>query len=158
LIYSTFLGGSFGDSSHPNGDFPRSFAVDSAGNAYVGGITTSSEFPLGTPRFFTGKFAAYVAKLNPTGTGLVYLDYLDGNFVEEVDAIAIDSAGNAVVTGQTNSFNFPTTGGAYQTSSNNDRGLNYNDVFVTKLNSTGGLIFSTFVSGNFDDVAYGIAL
>ena len=113
MIYSTYLGGSGGDEGG------SSITIDSEGNAYVTGITKSSNFPIIQGAYdttFDGIYPdAFVSKLNLTGSGLIYSTYLGGN--EESDAgwsIALDSEGNAYVTGSTKSFNFPVTPGAYQ--------------------------------------------
>jgi len=108
LIYSTYLG---------SGGNPG-IAVDAAGNAYVTGFTGSSNFPTTAgafqPAFGGGGSDAFVTKLNPTGSALVYSSYLGGNSVERGIGIALDTAGNAYVTGYTGSTNFPTTQGAFQ--------------------------------------------
>ncbi|MCA1617857.1 MAG: DUF11 domain-containing protein [Acidobacteria bacterium] len=102
LVYSTYLGGN-GD------DFANAIAVDSAGNAYVGGLTGSGGFPT-TPGSFQeskdGVIDAFVTKLNPTGTGLVYSTHIGGQGLEQVNAIAVDAAGAAYVAGRTDSPNF----------------------------------------------------
>src|SRR5206468_683713 len=111
LFYSTFLGGR-GD------DTGLRVAVDVAGNAYVTGFTTSIDFPT-TLRAFQTTFAgvedAFVTKLDPTGSALVYSTSLGGGAFDEGTAIVVDAAGNAYVTGLTGSTNFPTTPGAFQT-------------------------------------------
>src|SRR2546425_22124 len=140
LAYSTYLGGSsFDRGAH--------IVVDSAGNAYVTGPTSSSNFPTTTGAFqttFGGQFDVYVTKLNSSGSALVYSTYLGGNDLDFGDGLAVDSAGNAYVSGQTNSSNFPTTTGAFQTTS----GGGSSDGFVTKLNSSGSaLVYSTHLGG-----------
>jgi hypothetical protein len=148
LDYSTYLGGS-GDESI------SSIALDPGGNIYVTGYTSGGTFPI-TPGAFQTTFGgglrdAFVAKLNSTGTGLVYSTYLGGGIngiygvysVDEGYGIAIDSGGNAFVTGYTETTDFPTTSGAYQTTFNASL-----TAFMTKLNSTGtGLAYSTFLGG-----------
>ncbi len=99
LLYSTYLGGSVQDGGN-------AIAVDSSGNAYVTGFTQSADFPTANPlqASLAGKNNAFVAKLNPTGSALVYSTYLGGNDQTYTDAglgIAVDSSGNAYVTGQT---------------------------------------------------------
>ena len=109
LAYSTFLGG---------GGVGYGIAVDSGGNAYVTGSTFSSEFPTtpGANQTATGGvYDAFVSKFNSTGTALIYSTFLGGNNKEQGNAIAVDSDGNAYVTGSTISRNFPITSGAYQT-------------------------------------------
>ena len=90
-----------------------------------------------------------MTKLNPTGTALVYSTYLGGTGYVQGAAIAVDTAGNAYVTGYTDSTDFPTTAGAYQTTSG---GGDFYDAFVTKLNPTGtALVYSTYLGGTGDD-------
>ena len=92
---------------------------------------------------------AFVTKLNATGTALVYSTYLGGNGDDYGHGIAVDGSGNAYVTGDTASTNFPTTAGAFQTSYGGGNG----DAFVTKLNATGtALVYSTYLGGNGNDV------
>jgi hypothetical protein len=149
LVYSTYLGGS-GD------DFGYAIAVDAAGNAYVAGSTTSTDFPKKNPQqpnFGTGT-SAFIAKLNPTGTALVYSTYFGGTTTgtsppappfQAAYGIAVDSSGSAYLTGETDSNNFPTTSGAYKTAI---AGC-YVSAFVSKLNPAGsGLTYSTLVCGN----------
>jgi Beta-propeller repeat len=155
LAYSTFLGGT----SHES---PTALAVDAAGNAYIAGFTQSPDFPT-TPGAFdrTGSASnnldAFVTKLNPTGTALVYSTFIGAGNSEWGRAIAVDAAGNAYVAGQTKSSNFPTTGGAFDRTFNVDNcprcGIDQEDAFVTKLNAAGsGLVYSTFLGGTqFDD-------
>jgi hypothetical protein len=135
-------------------------AVDSAGAAYVTGAT-SGDFPITPGAFDTsvGFFAAFVTKLNPLGSGLVYSTYLGGSYVDGGVGIAVDSAGAAYVTGQAGSGDFPTTVGAFDTTHNGGGDIFIADAFVTKLNSTGsGLQYSTYLGGSGDDFGLGIAL
>ena len=150
LIYSTYLGG--GD-----GDIGNGIAVDGSGNAYVTGVTSSSNFPTlnsyqGT--FQGGNYDAFVTKLSNSGTNLMYSTYLGGGNSEYGNSIAIDGGGNAYVTGETSSSDFPTLN-AYQTTHQGG----YYDVFVTKLSSTGdSLIYSTYLGGGGNDWGPGIAV
>ncbi|HEX6683413.1 MAG TPA: SBBP repeat-containing protein [Candidatus Limnocylindrales bacterium] len=150
LEYSTFLGG-FGNQTG------AAIAVDAAGNAYVTGFTQSPTFPT-TPGAFdrTGSVGqdldAFVSKLNPTGTALVYSTFLGGSNFEWGRDLAVDAAGSAYVTGQTKSSNFPTTSGAFDRTFNVDScprcGIDQYDAFVTKLNPSGSaLVYSTFLGG-----------
>jgi hypothetical protein len=113
LLYSTYLGGS-------NDDVGHGIAVDGSGNAYVTGLTESSNFPT-TPGAFQTSFAgglddAFVTKLNASGSALVYSTYLGGSNFEVGLGIAVDDSGNAYITGESGSTDFPTTAGAFQTS------------------------------------------
>src|SRR2546425_868232 len=147
LFYSTYLGGS-GD------DIGNSIAVDDAGNAYVTGQTDSTNFPTTPGAFHTtsgGGEDAFVTKLNPTGSALLYSTYLRGAFGE---SIAVDAAGNAYVAGIARPTDFPTTLGAFQPASGGG-----GDAFVTKLDPTGtALVYSTYLGGSDFDVARGIAI
>ena len=147
LSYSTYLGGSAYD-------YGSGIAVDSSGNAYITGQTLSSNFPTRNPLQASrgGTSDAFVTKLNPAGDGLVYSTYLGGSGFDAGGAIAVDSSGNAYVTGYTSSGDFPTRNAAQAGS----RG--FNDVFVTRLNAMGdGLVYSTYLGGTDYDYGYGIA-
>jgi len=159
LVYSTFLGG--GGSSNQSGS---SIAVDAAGNAYVAGVTTSVDFPTTAGAFQRvsgGGNDGFVTKLDSTGSALVFSTYLGGSSNDQGNGIAIDTAGNAYVTGQTQSSNFPTSAGAFQSASGGCGSSypNLCDAFVAKLNSTGtALVFSTYLGGSSDDSGMGVAV
>jgi len=149
--YSTYLGGTDGD------DAGRGIAVDATGNVYVTGFTASTDFPTSPVAFQTvfggGGFDAFVVKLNPTGSLLVYGTYLGGSGPDVGLGITIDILGNAYVTGGTRSANFPTLG-AFQGTLAGGR-----DAFVTKLNVTGAaLTYSTYLGGAGTDVGNAIAI
>jgi hypothetical protein len=151
LVYSTYLGGSHTDV----GAF--GIAVDGSGNAYVTGKTSSSDFPT-TPGAFQqalkGTSNAFVTKLNPTGSALLYSTYLGGSSNDGGADIAVDSSGNAYVTGGTDSIDFPATPGAFQTTFGGNR-----DAFATKLNATGsGLVYSTYLGGSDEDFGTSITV
>lgn len=153
-VYSTYLGGQ-------GWDFGVGIAVDGAGNAYVTGSTGSTDFPTTAGSFDTTLSTpgtdAFVTKLNPSGSGILYSTFIGGGFDERTSAMAVDSSGNAYVTGQTDSTNFPTTVGAFDTSFQT-HGTD-SDIFVTKLNSAGsGLAYSTYLGANADDSSHGIAV
>jgi len=141
ITYSTFLGGSGSEAAGV------SLAVDKLGNTYVAGTTTSPDFPVTSGAFdttFTGGDQPFIAKFNASGA-LVWATFLGGTSDQGAHAIAVDSAGSVYVTGTTNSSNFPTTPGAYQT---NYPGGQTN-LFVAKLNATGSaLLYSTFIGGS----------
>lgn len=160
LLYSTFLGGSADDQI-------TSIAVDSAGNAYVGGIAKSADFPVTAGALRTargGVSDGFVVKLNPSGSSLVYSTLLGGALpvgstvrgaADGVLGIALDSSGNAYATGYTNSTDFPVANAfqsALNTSSNryDSTGLYYStNAFLTKLNTDGsGVVYSTFIGGS----------
>ena len=156
LVYSTYLGGT-GD------DGGVSIAVDTAGSAYVSGFAQAG-FPTTTaafqPGFGGGPYDAFVTKVDPMGSALVYSTYLGGSGDDEVfGGLAVDASGNAYVTGFTTSANFPTTPGAFQTTFGGAGPLGFGDAFVTKLNSTGSMpVFSTYLGGSGDDFGAGIAV
>lgn len=143
LFYSTYLGGSDDELGFPQ-DMKFGIAADAVGNAYLTGRTTSPDFPTPVGAFQTvqaGLMDIFVTKLNPTGSGLVYSTYLGGAGNDQSFDIAVDTGGNAYVAGDTQSFDFPRTPGAFRTFSGPD-GV---DGFVTKLNPTGSaLVYSTF--------------
>jgi hypothetical protein len=146
LYYSTFLGGGRGDSG---GDI----AIDGGGNAYVTGLTGSLDFPTLNP-YQTDQVTTdvFVTKLSNYGNSLLYSTYLGGEGYDWGDAIAIDDSGNAYVTGMTTSSNFPTMN-PFQTDQVGD------DVFVTKLSSSGNsLVYSTYLGGGDEESGNGIAI
>lgn len=149
LIYATFLGGNGDDRGH-------SLAVDAEGGAYVTGRTTSSNFPT-TPgaldRSWNGKFDAFVARLSPDGSALVYSTFLGGSRDDRGLAIAVDGADAAYIAGKTQSVNFPVSSAAL---ARNRAGAA--DAFVTKLNAAGSLAYSTYLGGTRNDRANGIAI
>ncbi len=146
LVYSTYLGGS-------SNDYGVAIAVDAAGNAYVTGSTTSTNFPTMNPfQASLGGQDAYVTKLNAVGDGLVYSTYLGGSSYEAGNGIAVDAEGNAYVTGSTYSTDFPTKNPFQATYGGDD------DAFVTKFNAAGNaLLYSTYLGGSDIDASYGIA-
>ena len=160
LVYSTYLGGS-GD------DFAWAIAVDTAGDAYVGGQTSSTDFPITANAFQktlagSGPFAqgdGFVTKLNPTATAFLYSTYLGGSSDDAVYGIAVDGTGAAYVTGGTTSADFPVTPRAYQVVYGGAGTNAEGDVFVSKLNPAGSrLVFSSYVGGEADESPYAIAL
>ena len=150
LVYATFLGGD-------NWDEGDAIAVDEAGNVYMTGVTISSDFPT-TPGAFdrdrNGSFDAFVAKLNASGTTLVYATFLGGGSSEWGLGIAVDGSGTSYVTGRTESSDFPTTLGAFDTTYDGDF-----DAFVVKLNPSDSVLgYATFLGGSHSDGGYGIAI
>jgi hypothetical protein len=145
LVYSTFLGGELGS------DDARAVAVDASGNAYVGGSTFAGDFPTTAGAFDRvqhGGEDVFVAKLNATGSSLVYSTLLGGADNELPDGIAVDSAGNAYLSGSTRSVEFPTTAGSFQPTHSGGGFADLFEGFVTKVDPTGsGLAYSTFLGG-----------
>ncbi len=155
LLYSTYLGGS-------EGDLPSGLAVDSSGDIYITGGTSSPNFPLASPLQATlaGRNDIFVAKLNAAGSTLLYSTYLGGGGAEGGCGIAVDSLGNAYVAGTTESTNFPTVN-PYQPTSRGGGGspILSGDCFVAKLNATGSaLIYSTYLGGSGNEICLSLAV
>jgi hypothetical protein len=196
LVYSTYLGGESADAAF-------GIAVDLAGNAYVTGFTYSTNFPVkspvpyhlaGTTNLYLNRLActntvyfnanAFVAKIAPGGTNLIYSTYFGGNNFDVGQGIAVDNLNQVYVTGYTASTNFPTVNAVYQqfvyetiitnsTSTNQVFTTNLfngyllngstnqtsaSDAFIAKFDSTGtNLLYSTFLGGTNNDMAYAIA-
>ena len=150
VLYLIYLGGS-------NTDSANGVAVDPAGNAYVTGVTSSTDFPVTTgalARTAPGIQDAFVAKLNSIGQ-LQYSTYLGGSNSDSAFAIAVDATGAAYIAGQTTSTNFPITNGALETTYQG--GLS--DCFVSKLNAAGSsLVYSTLLGGSALELCSGIAV
>jgi uncharacterized protein (TIGR03437 family) len=163
LAYSTFFGST-------KNEVARGIALDGAGNIYIAGVTSSADLPTKSafqPNFgglTASPFAAgdgFVAKFNPSGV-LQYLTYIGGSQDDGVGAIAVDAAGNAYIAGATNSSDFPTVNpfqaqfgglGGYGTY------IRTGDAFVAKINPAGNkLLYSTYLGGRMDDIAFGIAI
>jgi len=152
LLFSTYLGGSFGDAG--NG-----IAVDGSGNIYVAGDTRSTNFPTlnafqSTPKPNETGGNAFVTKLNPSVPSYVFSTYLGGSAKDEANSIAIDPATNVYVTGNTVSADFPLANAFQSTQGDPFAG----DAFVTKLNSNGSLSYSTYLGGSNTDNGFGIAV
>lgn len=149
LLYSTYLGGTAGERG-------LGIAVDASGSACVTGYTQSVDFPTVNAlqkAFAGGNADAFVLKLNPAGSALTYSTYLGGgNDRPDIGTgIAADAAGNAYVTGFTNSVEFPTRNPLQPF-------VGPTDVFVTKLDPGGALVYSTHLGGKADDEAMAIAV
>jgi hypothetical protein len=151
LIYSTYIGGSDIDEA-------RAIAVDANNNVIVGGVTASLNYPLANAYqgIIGGGRDVLVAKLNSTGSQLIFSTYLGGALDEQASAMTIDRAGNVYLTGRTMSANFPTAplGGVFQPAIGS-----VTDAFVSKLSANGStLMYSTFLGGVQTDYGYGIAV
>lgn len=182
LTYFSYLGGSSNDyvGSPPGyAQFPVSpsqgIAADQAGNLYVTGFTGSTDYPVqsayqpqnkATPANGT-PYVAFVTKLDPTGSHLIYSTYFGGATFGQTKAyaIAIDSSGSAYITGSTQQADFPVTAGAYQTIcgyANNGQSIcggGAASAFLTKLSPSGAsLAYSTFFGPGTTDAAYSVAV
>jgi hypothetical protein len=145
LLYSTYLGGIYGDDG-------RDIALDSNGAAYIVGVTPSYDFPT-TPGAFQTSFAggvdAFMTKLNTTGSALAYSTFLGGGEGDVSYGMAVDTSGMAYLTGSTTSLDFPVTAGAFQpvhgTGTCGPPPLTYlcPDAFVSKVNPIAGSLTPT---------------
>jgi len=165
LMYSTRFGGSPG---YFTGDGIYGLAVDTDGNAYLTGTVSAPDFAYTAgamavrgPGYRVG---AFVSKLNPTGTALVYSTYLGGqgasidNYGDQGRGIAVDAGGNAYVTGVTYSSDFPTTAGSFM-QTNQAYASSRPDGFAVKLNASGSaLVYGTYIGSNMGNQPSGIAL
>jgi photosystem II stability/assembly factor-like uncharacterized protein len=147
LVYSSYLGGS---GTYDSGDAGAGIAVDGAGNAYLTGYTSSTDFPTanafqpttGAP----GENTAFITKVSADGASLVYSSYLGGSLSDSGAGIAVDAAGNAYLTGATMSTDFPTVN-AFQPT--NAGGINGYNAFVTKVSADGSsLVYSSYLGGS----------
>ncbi|MGB7761542.1 MAG: SBBP repeat-containing protein, partial [Bryobacteraceae bacterium] len=175
LVYSTYLGGSLDDRG-------TAIAVDSAGNAYIGGVTLSTNFPVknayqatykgggGSPPFCCSppkvllSFGdGFLTKLNPAGTALVFSTYFGGSLDDTVTSLALDGAGNIYIGGSTLSPDLPVLH-AYQShfagaaSPSVQPFLSIGDGYVAEFNPAGSLVFSTYLGGSSDDAVMGLAV
>ncbi|MBK7706517.1 MAG: SBBP repeat-containing protein [Acidobacteria bacterium] len=146
LKYLTYIGGTAFDDVFE-------VAADNQGNAYISGQTASLNFH-GEVRNDNDADGAYVAKVNAAGTDFVYVTILEGNGDDTTRGIALDASNNLYATGIASHF-FPTTSGAYDTTHGV---INNNDVFVAKLNTTGGLVYSSFLGGNDADAGFDVVV
>jgi hypothetical protein len=147
VLSSTYVGGSGPDEA-------RGLAIDADGNAYLTGVTRSTNFPTKNPlqAALSGESDAFVVKLSTTGAGLVFSTYWGGTDLDEGTGIAIDNARNVYVTGVTRSTDFPTA------SPRQAAAAGQLDAFVTKLTpSGGGPSYSSYLGGSGSDQAHAIA-
>lgn len=154
LLYSTYIGGSGADGA-------QKVAVDAQGNAYIVGLTASTDFPTGTPLQATnkGQINAFIVKLDPSAPGpasLIYSTYLGGSGNTIGRGIAVDASGEIYIAGDTDAPDFPSTTGAYQANCKPQSACS-SDVFAAKLNSSGSqLLYSTYLGGSANE--YGLSL
>ena len=170
LSYSTYVGGGGAE------DAPIAIAADNALDAYVAGSTTSSNFPIPAasatvPSAFQScldnptqpqptscgsatNSDAFIAKLNPSGSALIFATYLGGSGVDAATSVAIDSGFNVVIAGSTDSNDFPVAN-AFQAS----QGTAGTHAFVSKVDSAGhALLYSTYLAGSGSEAAAGVAV
>jgi len=158
MKYSTFVGGGGGSAQTS-----YAISVDTTGNAYITGTTDATDYPTTAGAYDTSLNSAtgnvFVAKLNASGSGLVYSTFIGGSTQNAWDAgydISVDAGGNAYIVGQADEASFPTTVGAF------DRTVGgASDGFALKLNAAGsGLVYSTFLGGTsaWQENAWGVAV
>ncbi|MBN8723190.1 MAG: SBBP repeat-containing protein [Acidobacteria bacterium] len=145
LVYSTYLGGNDDDQGF-------SLAVNQQGNVFVTGSTASRNFPGVTEGVLNGITDGFVTELNRQGTAVIYSRFLGGNDEDEASSIAIDSQDNAYVTGDTFSPNFPVKDGVQANLAGGQ------DAFISKLNPSGDVIYSSYLGGTGNDSAIDIAV
>jgi Beta-propeller repeat len=145
LNFSTYLGG-------PGYDAINALTADSAGNIYVTGTTSSTNLLPGSTQSLRASRSAWVAKLNSSGTQLLYLIYIGGSGNDSGQGIAVDSMENAYITGVTASTDFPTTSGAFSTGSTGPQ-----EAFIAKVSSVGEIQYSTYLGGG-SDAGFAIAV
>jgi len=157
ISYLTYLGGG-------GTDYPKSIAIDNAGDTFVAGYTSSTDFPGAAAGSSPAKIGAgdpsgFVSKLNPAGAAVAWSRYLGGNFDDVVHGIVVDSLGTVYVAGGTTSANFPTTPGAFWSSQNvDDTDMFESDVFVTQISSDGStLVYSGRLGSVGNESATGLA-
>ena len=152
LNWSTFVGGT-------SFDYANGIAVDQFGNTYITGVSYSAALPgappAGAQPFNRGNGDAFVAKLNFNGSALLYFTFLGGSDYDQANAIAVDqTSGVAVIAGQTQSSDLPTTPGAVQPAA-----AGALDGFVAKLNAAGStFVYATYLGGNRADVLNGVGI
>ncbi len=155
LLYSTYLGGSCNE-------YAPALAVDSSGKIYVTGGTCSGDFPtLHSLQAFDGGSDAFVVKIDPTASSsLIYSTFLGGYGQDGAYGIAVDTAGDAYVTGDTNAPDFPTTPNAFQrTRASYCADGTCHDAFFSEINAAGtSLLYSTYFGGTHDERAMRLAL
>lgn len=157
LVYSTFVGGSGSGS-----DMAAAIAIDASGAAYITGTTTSPDFPITSATAFQTSNKGnngFLAKIGPTGATLLYSTFLGGTGSDTLNAIALDSNGNAYVTGTTTSADFPLVPAtAIQTTNSATNG----DAFLSRIDPTksgiNSLVYSTYLGGSNQQEAFAVAV
>jgi len=160
MLWSTYLGGSYSD-------FANAIAVDAAGNVYVTGFTYSSDFPTTAGAMqskLAGTYNAVLTKISSDGSNILYSTFWGGSGGDSANAIAIDTTGDAYITGYTGSTDFPVTPGvvlqaAPAPAQGCAGGESEGDAFVSKFGPNGdALLYSTYLGGTCADIGYGIAI
>lgn len=146
VVYATYLGGSDADNTF-------GVAVNAAGVAYVTGSTASSDFPVNAafqPSYGGGTQDAFLAKIDAAGSSLVYSSYLGGSADEQGTGIGIDASGDAMVSGQTGSSDFPTLSALQGSYAGGE------DSYVTKVDASGSLLYSTYLGGSGNELGFAL--
>jgi len=155
MLWSTFLGGT-------NYDQLYGVAVDADGNVYVCGSTQSSDFPVTSgvvQSTIKGFDDCFITKLNPAGNSLIYSTYWGGSKQDRAQQITITSSGEAVISGFTESLDFPTVNAAQSAYGGGEGSGNAGDIIVAKFNSDAtNCVFSTYLGGSGDEASYGVAI
>lgn len=149
LVFSTFFGGGLSD-------IGSSLKLDGKGDIYFTGWTNSADFPYksGWSKDYSGGYDSYIVKLDNSGSNLIFSSFLGGSKDDYGTDIDLTPDNNAIICGYTDSKNFPTNSGAYQST---QKGLN--DIFVSGFSNTGtSLVYSTFIGGTSDDRAYALSV
>jgi len=149
FIYNADIGGS-------DDDIGNGIAIDATGSAYVGGRTASLDFPVDPHAFQSANLGfnnAFVLRLDPAGTNLIFSTYFGGSADDRAFALALDNQGAVYLTGEETSRDFPVSDNAFQ---RQNRGGS--DCFVVKFDAQGNPVFSTLIGGGSDDQAMGIAV
>ena len=160
FIYSSYLGGS----NASGNDYGYAIAVDDNDNAYVAGQTAATTFPLVSPLqsiYGGGASDAFVAKIHPLGSSLLYSSYLGGIGGDMANGIGVDSNENIYITGSTTSVNFPFVYGSYDITCGSDGNCDggKNDAFVVKVKADGSaLSYATYLGGSGNDITTAIAV
>ena len=137
VAYSTYLGGGGRDRA-------LGLVTDPAGNLYVAGYSESLDFPGTLAGTYSGGGDVFVAKLDPSGSSILWATYLGGSGRDTFEALTIDPQGNLYLSGFTQSADFPTTPGAFDTTLGNSA----DDAYVVKLAPDGSLLYGTYLAGD----------
>ncbi|MGH9747651.1 MAG: Ig-like domain-containing protein [Candidatus Acidiferrales bacterium] len=150
LAYATYLG-------NPRNRI-NALALGSDGSMYVAGVTLASAAAVDAAQASSGEGTAFVAHVSSDGSTVLYFSNLGAGTADEARAIAVDLAGNAYVTGETRSRNFPTVNALQAACSQNAAGVCAGDAFVVKLNAQGAIVYSTYLGGSGEDAGNAIAV